>query len=185
MVRRGTVNSRPRRSPPSGAAMETELHHLGSLTLFGHGFFETAGRLLFAIMLGMVLGLDREARNKPAGMRSHMLVALTSACLTLMTFAIVDTAKGFGDAVRTDPLRLIQAVVTGIAFLGAGVIIQGRGSVTGITTGASLWVAGAIGIASGIGRYLLAGLTTLLAFIILFVLGRLEERLKKDKPPNR
>ena len=78
-----------------------------------------------------------------------------------------------------------QAVVAGIAFLGAGAIIQGRGRVTGITTGASLWVAGAIGIASGLGRYALAGLTTVLAFVILYFLGRLETRLKKDGSKER
>ena len=165
--------------------MATDLHQLNALTWFGPTFLEVAGRLLLATALGMVLGLDREAHNKPAGVRSHMLVSLASASLTLMTFAMVDIANGFGDAVRTDPLRIIQAVVAGIAFLGAGAIIQGRGRVTGITTGASLWVAGAIGIASGLGRYALAGLTTVLAFVILYFLGRLETRLKKDGSKDR
>ena len=139
---------------------------------------DTALRLLLAMVFGMVLGIDREVRDKPAGMRSHMLVALAASCLTLMTFAIVDASDVFQETVRTDPLRVIEAVVAGVAFLGAGAIIQGRGGVTGITTGASMWVAGAIGVASGLGQYVLAALTTGFAFVVLFFLGKLETYLK-------
>jgi putative Mg2+ transporter-C (MgtC) family protein len=148
--------------------------------LFGPIFLEMAGRLLLAMAFGMVLGIDREARDKPAGMRSHMLVSLAAACLTMMTFAIIDASDAFGETVRADPLRVIEAVVAGIAFLGAGAIIQGRGKVHGITTGASMWVAGAIGIATGLGNYALATLTTVFAFAVLFLLGRLEAYLKKN-----
>lgn len=148
--------------------------------LFGPFTLEMALRLFLAMVFGMVLGLDREARDKPAGMRSHMLVSLAAASLTIMTFAIVDVSGSFGETVRADPLRVIEAVVAGIAFLGAGAIIQGRGEVTGITTGASMWVSGAIGIATGLGHYTLATLTTVFAFAVLFVLGKLE-RYAKDK----
>lgn len=146
--------------------------------LLGPFSFEMAIRLVLAMGFGMVLGLDREARDKPAGMRSHMLVSLAAACLTIMTFAIVDASESFGETVRADPLRVIEAVVAGIAFLGAGAIIQGRGKVTGITTGASMWVSGAIGIATGFGYYTLAALTTLFAVIVLFILGKLERATK-------
>lgn len=140
---------------------------------------EMATRLLLAMVFGMVLGIDREARDKPAGMRSHMLVCLAAACLTIMTFAIVRTSQGFGDTVTADPLRVLQAVVAGIAFLGAGAIIQGRNGVKGITTGASLWVAGAIGMATGLGYYVLATLTTFFAFLVLFALGKVERHVKE------
>lgn len=140
---------------------------------------DTALRLSLAMGFGMIIGIDREVRDKPAGMRSHMLVALAAACLTLMTFTIVDASDVFGDTVRTDPLRVIEAVVAGVAFLGAGAIIQGRGGVTGITTGASMWVAGAIGVASGLGQYALAAMTTAFAFVVLYFLGKLEIYLKK------
>jgi len=140
---------------------------------------ESAGRLLMAMVFAMVLGIDREALDKPAGMRSHMLVSLAAACLTLMTFSIVDASDAFGDTVRTDPLRLIEAVVAGVAFLGAGAIIQSRGTVMGITTGASMWVAGAIGVASGLGQYALAAMTTALALVVLYLLRKIEVRLKK------
>jgi putative Mg2+ transporter-C (MgtC) family protein len=140
---------------------------------------EMAVRLLLAMGFGMVLGIDREARDKPAGMRSHMLICLAAACLTLMTFAIVEASEGFGDTVRADPLRVIEAVVAGIAFLGAGAIIQGRNGVKGITTGASMWVAGAIGIATGLGYYVLATLTTFFAFVVLYFLGKVEHHVKE------
>jgi putative Mg2+ transporter-C (MgtC) family protein len=140
---------------------------------------ESAARLLMAMVFAMVLGIDREALDKPAGMRSHMLVSLAAACLTLMTFSIVDASDTFGDTVRTDPLRLIEAVVAGVAFLGAGAIIQSRGAVKGITTGASMWVAGAIGVASGLGQYALAAMTTALALVVLYVLRKVEVRVKK------
>lgn len=164
--------------------MDPSIGQMEFVDLFSPAFLEMAGRLLLAMVFGMVLGIDREARDKPAGMRSHMLVALASASLTEMTFAIVDASDNFGDTVNTDPLRVIEAVVAGIAFLGAGAIIQGRGQVTGITTGASMWVAGAIGIASGLGYYALATVTTLFAIIVLYILGKLEARMKSDRPSN-
>ena len=134
------------------------------------------GRLGLALILGLIIGLDREARQKPAGLRSHMLVSLAAASFTIMTFAIVDAASDIGDAVRADPVRLMEAVVTGIAFLGAGTIIQSRGTVRGITTGASLWLAGALGVACGIGYFKLAIITTVLGLVVLFVIGWLASR---------
>jgi len=148
--------------------------------LWSPQMLETALRLLLAMAFGMVLGLDREARDKPAGLRSHMLVALAAAALTLMTFAIIDAAESFGETVRSDPLRVIEAVVAGIAFLGAGAIIRGRGDVKGITTGASMWVAGAVGIATGMGYYPLAALTTFFAFVVLYLIGKAERYAKRS-----
>lgn len=164
--------------------MEPSISRLEFVDLFSPAFLEMAGRLMLAMLFGMVIGIDREAQDKPAGMRSHMLVALASASLTEMTFAIVEASDNFGDTVHTDPLRLIEAVVAGIAFLGAGAIIQGRGQVTGITTGASMWLAGAVGIASGLGYYALATVATLFAVIVLYLLGKLEGWMKSDKPAN-
>ena len=158
--------------------MDSSAIHFDFPDIFGPYFLEIAGRLLLAMAFGMVLGIDREARDKPAGMRSHMLVSLAAASLTLMTFAIIDASESFGDTVQSDPLRVIQAVVAGIAFLGAGAIIQGRNGVKGITTGASMWVAGAIGIAAGLGHYALATLTTLFAVLVLYILGKLERFVK-------
>ena len=164
--------------------METGAFQLKISDIAEADLADAALRLVLAMVFGMILGIDREVRDKPAGMRSHMLVSLAAACLTLMTFSIVDASDIFGDTVRSDPLRVIEAVVAGVAFLGAGAIIQGRGGVTGITTGASMWVAGAIGVASGLGQYVLAGLTTALAFVVLFFLGKLEMYLKRRSGPD-
>jgi putative Mg2+ transporter-C (MgtC) family protein len=158
--------------------METGAFQLKISDVAETDLVDAAIRLVLAMAFGMILGIDREVRDKPAGMRSHMLISLAAACLTLMAFSIVEASDVFGETVRSDPLRVIEAVVAGVAFLGAGAIIQGRGGVTGITTGASMWVAGVIGVASGLGQYVLAGLTTALAFVVLFFLGKLETYLK-------
>lgn len=132
------------------------------------------GRMGLATLLGMLLGIDREVRHKPAGLRSHMLVSLAAALLTILTFRIADAADQLGGAVRADPLRIMEAVVAGIAFLGAGAIIRGRDKVRGVTTGASLWLAGALGVACGSGSYGLAIVAALIGLFVLFVLGWIE-----------
>lgn len=136
-------------------------------------FAEIALRLAVAAVMGMVIGFDREARHKPAGLRTHALVALAAAAFTLLTFEIVHELSGSGDSVRSDPVRLIEAVVSGVAFLGAGTIIQSRGTVRGITTGASMWLAGAIGLACGGGYFVMALITLAFAMAVLSVVGLL------------
>jgi putative Mg2+ transporter-C (MgtC) family protein len=140
-------------------------------------------RLCFAVLLGALVGWDRERREKPAGLRTHMMVTLGSASFVLMAFdAAAATSTHFGVA-GLDPTRVLQGVVGGIGFLGAGSIIQGRGHVKGVTTAASLWVSGALGAACGIGAYLLAIVTAALALIILSVIGRLEPQGRNHVEP--
>lgn len=139
---------------------------------------EVAVRMGAAALFGAILGLDREARRKPAGLRTHMLISLASATLMLLTFELIDSTKGLGDSIRSDPVRVTEAIVTGVAFLGAGCIITSRNKVKGITTGASIWLAGAIGAACGGGYYTIAILSVLFAVAILSLLGLLENRLK-------
>jgi len=129
-------------------------------------------RLGLAIVLGAVIGIDREWRKKPAGVRTHMMVALASATFTVITLELFEIVKGSGDGKSsTDPLRLVEAITAGVAFLGAGAIIQSRGQVEGITTGSGIWLAGAVGYASGAGYYVLGAIAAALALIILTVLG--------------
>jgi putative Mg2+ transporter-C (MgtC) family protein len=143
-------------------------------------FMEMAIRLLAAAGLALLLGLERELRGKPAGLRSHMLVSLGAATFIIMGMHILlATAEGDPSA-RIDPTRIVQGIIGGIGFLGAGCIIQSRGNVQGITTGASIWIAGAIGVACGIGTLALAGMVTLLALIIVMVLGRFEREVIED-----
>ncbi|AHI28269.1 MgtC/SapB family protein [Marinobacter similis] len=143
-------------------------------------FMEMAIRLLAAAGLALLLGLERELRGKPAGLRSHMLVSLGAAAFIIMGMHILlATAEGDPSA-RIDPTRIVEGIIGGIGFLGAGCIIQSRGNVQGITTGASIWIAGAIGVACGIGTLALAGMVTLLALIIVTVLGRFEREVIED-----
>jgi len=132
----------------------------------GASVTEVALRLLVAVAIGGLIGWDRERADKPAGLRTHMLVALGSASFTLLGFEVGDhlapkTGEGF------DPTRVLQGVIGGIGFLGAGAIIQNRGHVSGITTAASVWVAGALGSAAGVGAYVLAVFTAAMAFGVL------------------
>ena len=141
--------------------------------------YEIALRLALALVLSMALGYEREAFNKPAGLRTHMLVALAACAFTIVALEMVAALDNTGDptSVAADPTRVIEAVVTGVAFLGAGTIIQARGNVIGITTGASIWLAGAIGLSCGGGYYIIAVITLALALITLTALGAIAQRM--------
>jgi putative Mg2+ transporter-C (MgtC) family protein len=146
---------------------------------------EVALRLGVAILIGGLIGYDRERSEKPAGLRTHMLVALGSASFTLLGFEVgahlsPRTGEGF------DPTRVLQGVIGGIGFLGAGAIIRSQGQVSGITTAASVWVAGALGAAAGVGAYVLAGFTTAAAFVTLSWVVKLETKIlgRKDPKPD-
>ena len=136
----------------------------------GASISEVVIRLLVAVIAGGLIGWDRERLDKPAGLRTHMLVALGSCSFTLLGFE-VSAHFAAGQGAQFDPTRVLQGVVGGIGFLGAGTIIQSRGRVSGITTAASVWVAGALGAAAGVGAYVLTAATSVLAFIILAALG--------------
>ena len=140
-------------------------------------------RTLMAVIAGCLIGLDRELRNKPAGMRTHILISLAAALFTLITFELHHQFAGDDGAKTADPVRIIEAVTAGVAFLAAGAIIQSRGNVQGLTTGANMWLAGALGVACGAGYYFLAMIGTVFALIVLVVLGKLEVRLT-NKPPD-
>jgi putative Mg2+ transporter-C (MgtC) family protein len=128
-------------------------------------------RLLVALVLGAVIGIDREAMSRPAGLRTHMLVALAAAAFTIITFEMSKALlRAQPELTGADPIRIIEAVTAGVAFLAAGTIIHRRGSVEGLTTGAGLWLAGAIGLAAGAGLYAIAGLAALLALLVLTAL---------------
>ncbi len=139
-------------------------------------YLEVAFRLVLAVVLAGILGWDREEKHRPAGLRTYMLVALAASVFTVLTFEIYETAHLAHPGGNADPIRIISAVTAGVAFLAAGTIIQGRDSVRGITTGAGMWMAGALGVAVGAGHYLLAIFATLLSFAILRVSALLQSR---------
>ncbi|MCF8884776.1 MAG: MgtC/SapB family protein [Nitrososphaerota archaeon] len=119
---------------------------------------EIVFRLLIAVVLGSIIGYEREKVDKPAGLRTHMLVALGSCLFTILSL------YGFPGS---DPARIAAYVVAGIGFIGAGAILQTRERVIGLTTAASIWVSASIGMAVGVGFYILATITTILTYIIL------------------
>lgn len=137
-------------------------------------------RLALAAVFGAIIGIDREWRNKPAGIRTHMMVALAAATFTVITLELFEAiTKGEAKHVASDPLRLVEAITAGVAFLGAGAIIQSRGNVEGITTGSGIWLAGAVGYAAGAGHFVLAGIACIFAVIILTALGWLTSKVAK------
>jgi putative Mg2+ transporter-C (MgtC) family protein len=142
---------------------------------------EVALRVLFAVVAGSLVGLNRELSNKPAGLRTHILISLAAALFTVIAFEIHIQFVA-GDGTRTaDPVRIINAVTAGVAFLAAGAIIQSRGSVHGLTTGASMWLAGALGVACGAGYYFIAFIGTVFALLVLGLVAKLE-RWMNPKP---
>lgn len=140
-----------------------------------------------AMLLSGVIGFERELRDRPAGFRTHMLVGGAAALLVgVGVLALGDhaalAASDDGERLRTDPLRLVEAVIAGVAFIGAGSIFARRGSgVAGITTAASLLMVAVIGIACGLGYYLLASLATILTLIVLVLLGFVERILDRRR----
>lgn len=139
-------------------------------------FGDASVRLAAAIVCGAIIGFEREQKRRAAGLRTHMLVALASALFTIIAFQIYADVQNIDENDTSDPLRLLEAITAGVAFLAAGTIIHGQNGVQGITTGAALWLSGALGMACGKGFYLLALLGALLTLVILAVVRFVERR---------
>ncbi len=131
---------------------------------------ELFARVLLAALLGAIVGVQREARGKAAGLRTNTLITAGSAVFAVLSIRIVPQVQG-------DPSRLAAAVVTGIGFLGAGAILRGEHDVHGLTTAATIWVNSGIGLCAGAGLYWLSIGTTALTLFVLEVLPHLENRL--------
>ena len=129
------------------------------------------GRLALAVLLGGMVGVEREMSGKPAGLRTNILICLGSALLMDLSITIGMTD---GDVRVGDPARIAAQVVTGVGFLGAGTIMQARGEVVGLTTAATIWVVAAIGLAVGAGHRAEAIAAALLVTLVLTALGWLE-----------
>lgn len=149
---------------------------------FGIPVLEILERLMASLVAGALIGWDRERKSKPAGLRTHMLVTLGAATFCVMAFEVgAALSERYGER-GVDPMRVLDGVVGGIGFLGAGSIIQARGRVQGITTAAGVWMAGALGAACGVGAYKLAALSAVLAFLVLTVLAKVERHLPRSEP---
>lgn len=137
---------------------------------------EASLRLILAIVLSAAVGIDRELKQKPLGLRTNMLVALGAASFSLMSLQLVHELSAGPTTIQIDPSRVMEAIVGAIGFLGAAAIIQGRFELFGATTGASIWVVGGIGMACGFGFYTLALIVTLVGLFVLTVLGAITAR---------
>jgi putative Mg2+ transporter-C (MgtC) family protein len=141
------------------------------------GWAEVTLRLALAAALGGAVGLERELREREAGLRTHLLVSLGAAVFTLVSaYGFSDFQYGAKGGITLDPTRIAAQVVTGIGFLGAGAIIRQGLSVRGLTTAATLWVVAAIGMASGAGYYIVAVIGTALVLFSLYPLRILAYR---------
>lgn len=141
-------------------------------------------RVAAAMLLGGVLGIERELGRHAAGLRTHMMVSGAAALIVGLGDVIAQhfSEEAYAELLRIDPGRLIEAVVAAVGFIGAGAILRAQGAdrVHGLTTASSLLMAAAIGIAAGLGNYLLALGASLLCVVVLAVFRRLEHRIEPD-----
>ena len=148
------------------------------LTLTQH--FEQIAGILLALFLSSLIGLERQARGKSAGLRTDAIVGMTSALL------MVVSKYGFNDVLAADPSRVAAQIVSGIGFLGAGIILTRSGAVRGLTTAATVWETAGIGMACGAGLWVAGVAVTLMHFIIVFALTPLARHIGPHSPrrPN-
>lgn len=134
---------------------------------------DVLGRLLIAVVLGGVIGLEREQKGKEAGLRTHILICLGAALFTIISVEMIDPE---GNWPPGDVSRIAANVVTGVGFIGAGVILQSRGRVRGLTTAATIWTVAALGVATGAGQYVAAVGAAVLMLLVLIPLRWWERR---------
>lgn len=140
---------------------------------------EAAIKMGVAFLCGFLLGMERELKGKPAGLRTITLITVGSALFMIISDLVTLTTDGPAAITRVDPSRIASQVVTGIGFLGAGAIIQSRGSVHGLTTAATIWVAAGVGLCVGVGFPVLATSITLLVLGVLVALHPVREWLNR------
>ena len=136
--------------------------------------YQVLARLLLATILGGLIGFEREARHRAAGLRTHILVCLGSALAMLTSIYMFEIYRG---AATVDPTRIAAQVITGVGFLGAGTILRAGPTVKGLTTAASLWAVAGIGLAVGCGFYSGAIISTILVVVTLVVFSKMETAL--------
>lgn len=139
---------------------------------------EVVRRLGAAVLIGAALGINRDLRDKPAGLRTHALVTLGAALITVVSIRLASAA---GAVDGGSVLRTVQGVITGIGFLGAGVIMRdsGNGSISGLTTAASIWIAACLGVACGAGQWQVGLVAVILTLAVLTIGGPIESAIYK------
>lgn len=154
-------------------------------TILEHSDVQSALRLLAALALTGIIGWDREKTGKAAGLRTHMLVGVGAATFVILGELMARSFDAHGVDLEIDPLRIVQAVVIGIGFLGAGTIFVARGQqrVVGLTTAASIWATAGVGMLAGLGSYLVAAFATVLIVVVLRLPALLPSSAVEKKEP--
>lgn len=141
-------------------------------------------RLSLAILVGGLIGYEREHKNMPAGFRTHIMVCVGAAIISMIevssvnqSISMIKETPSLANVLKVDMGRLGAQVITGIGFLGAGTIIHEKGSVKGLTTAASIWVVACIGLGVGMGYYFLAIASTIGVYLVLFLLKKVEDKI--------
>jgi len=134
--------------------------------------------ILLAVVCGAIIGIERQFRHKPAGLRTNIMICLGAAVFTLISERMASESH---DSIT----RIAAQIVTGVGFLGAGAVIQDRGGIHGLTTAATIWLVASIGMACGARLYYLAAITTVLALVVLVGLGHLERYLDRREEKQR
>jgi putative Mg2+ transporter-C (MgtC) family protein len=147
------------------------------LNFFGRDDLEMVLRLLAALVAGALIGYERSYQGRPAGFRTHALVCCASCLLMFVTVYEAHWVRTTADQLRLDPTRMAQGIMTGIGFLGAGVIVKEGLSVRGLTTAASIWITAAIGVLAGVGFYFPLVLSVVLTLGVLSVFRWIETRM--------
>jgi putative Mg2+ transporter-C (MgtC) family protein len=140
---------------------------------------EVLARLLLGAVLGGIIGFERQAHGRPAGFRTHLLVSTASVLIMIVSTEYYHLTAQNPEFIRIDPARIAAGAITGIGFLGAGVIIKTGLTVQGLTTAACLWVVSAIGLSIGSGLYLPAGIAFIITFLALWVLRKVEAKVPR------
>jgi putative Mg2+ transporter-C (MgtC) family protein len=139
-------------------------------------------RMAGAMVLGALIGFERERRERAAGLRTHILISLAASVFAIIALESAQMPMFSAERTQIDPLRVIEAVTSGVAFLAAGMIVFSRGQVRGLTTGAGMWLSGGVGLAVGLGFWALAVFASLACFITLGAIGKLMDR--SVRPPH-
>ncbi|GMQ58751.1 MgtC/SapB family protein [Vallitalea sediminicola] len=145
--------------------------------------YEVIIRIVIAILVGGLIGYERQITNRPAGFRTHILVCVGAAVVSIIqiesverTIALIQEKPELANALKADIGRMGAQVITGVGFLGAGTIIREKGLVKGLTTAASIWVVACIGLAIGLGMYVITAASTIGVFVSLVILKKVEDK---------
>lgn len=155
-------------------------------------FYQIIARLLMSIIVGGIIGYEREFKNRPAGFRTHTLVCVGATIISMIQINTIEETKQIiidypvlQGALKADIGRMGAQVITGVGFLGAGTIIHEKGLVKGLTTAATIWVVACIGLAIGLGYYSMSIIATVSVFICLVVLKAMEKKLFSNMQNKR